>query len=129
MLSIEIKSNIKIGVEDLLQGVSRLETADLELFLFKKVADILHQRKRDTSTEQETKLVEKIKETVLEMPVKERYDELYQKFSDEKISDVEYEELTSLLKIREGKGVERLGSMIELSKLKNISLSEIMEQV
>jgi len=62
MAEVEIRSNIKLGMADLLEGIAKMDTKDIELFL-KEVANILSQKKKQpvSKSSQEQLLIKKIK--------------------------------------------------------------------
>jgi len=65
------------------------------------------------------------------LPVKlqKRYDVLLKKRCDETLTGAEYTEILELTDKKEALQEERLQSMIELAKLRNVSLSELAEQL
>jgi len=61
MANVEIQSNIKLGLQEILDGIAKLETNDIEIFL-KEVTHILAQKKQQQpSSNKETQLLKKIK--------------------------------------------------------------------
>lgn len=129
MSSIEIKSALRrIQLEEVLNGISALDTPDLEKFLV-EVAHILAQRKVRTLPKREAELLKVINQKLLPEHKQEEYDELYHKLSVEKISPSEHVALLELIQQREEKGVERMECLVELAQLRKISLKELMTQL
>ncbi|MEZ4830367.1 MAG: STAS/SEC14 domain-containing protein [Bacteroidia bacterium] len=128
MSSIEIKSALRVRLEEVLDGVSNLETPDLEKFLA-EVAHLLVQRKVKTLPGREAELLLKINQRLLDEKSQDLYKNLYQKLHDESITAEEHNALMKLIQIREEKGVERMACLIELAQLRKISLKELMKQL
>lgn len=126
MSSIEIKSTLRrIKLEEVLNGISGLDTPDLEKFLA-EVAHLLAQRKARTLPQRETELLQIINQKLFPEDKQEEYDELYHKLSIEQISPSEHELLLNLIQQREEKGVERMRCLVELAQLRKVSLKELM---
>ena len=128
MPSIEIKSALKIGMDEVLTGISTLDTPDLEQFL-KEVAYLLAQRKIKSISERESALLLKINKRLLPETTQNQYDSLYKKLQEERISPKEHTKLLSLIKKREKKGGERLAALVELAQLRKISPKELMKDL
>jgi 5'-deoxynucleotidase YfbR-like HD superfamily hydrolase len=58
-----------------------------------------------------------------------RFNQLRRKLQNETISEREYEELLSLWQEVERRNVERLRALIELAKLRGVSVQELMRQL
>jgi hypothetical protein len=65
----------------------------------------------------------------LPLKTQKRYDSLLQKRCAETLTETEYAELLDLTEQKEALQGERLKSMIELAKLRNITLSELADQL
>jgi hypothetical protein len=127
MTSVQITSQVNIGLDQLLNGVSQLETPDLEQFVG-QISFLLAQRKIPSLPHRETELLELINQGLPEA-TQSRYDELQIKLHHETIAPDEHQELLSLIDTVEQATVDRLGSLIELSQLRRISLDELMSQL
>jgi hypothetical protein len=127
MTSVQITSQVSIGLDQLLNGVSQLETTDLEQFVG-QVSSLLAQRKAPSLPRRETELLEQINQGLPE-DIQSRYDELQTKLHHETIAPEEHQELLSLIDPVEQVTVDRLRSLIELSQLRQISLDELMTQL
>jgi hypothetical protein len=127
MTSVQITSQVSIGLDQLLNGVSQLETTDLEQFVG-QVSSLLAQRKAPSLPHRETELLELINQGLPEN-IQSRYDELQTKLHHETITPEEHQELLSLIDPVEQVTVDRLRSLIELSQLRQVSLDELMTQL
>jgi hypothetical protein len=127
MTSVQITSQVNIGLDQLLNGVSQLETPDLEQFVG-QINALLAQRKVPSLPRRETELLELINQGLPEA-IQSRYDELQAKLQDETIAPDEHEELLALIDPVEQATVDRLRSLIELSQLRQVSLDELMTQL
>ena len=95
MAEVEIKSNIKLGLADILEGISNLDVDDLELFL-KEVTSILAQKKKIKPTgSEEATLLKKIK-SAYPSKLKKRYQTLHAKMEAGSISQKEEEEINKV---------------------------------
>jgi hypothetical protein len=127
MTSVQITSQVNIGLDQLINGVSQLETSDLEQFVG-EINALLAQRKVPSLPRRETELLELINQGLPEA-IQSRYDELQAKLHDETIAPDEHEELLALIDPVEQATADRLRSLIELSQLRQISLDELMTQL
>jgi hypothetical protein len=127
MTSVQITSQVNIGLDQLLNGVSQLETPDLEQFVG-QINALLAQRKVPSLPRRETELLELINQGLPEA-IQSRYDELQAKLQHETIAPDEHEELLALIDPVEQATVDRLRSLIELSQLRQIPLDELMTQL
>lgn len=128
MTTVELKPDVKYDIEEVLSGVSKLNTPELENFL-QEVAYLLAKRKAKMLSKRESELLSQIGERLLPAELQKRYDALYNKLRSENISETEHTELKQLSKQLEKNAVKRMRSMIELSALRKISLDELMEQL
>lgn len=127
MTSVQITSQVNIGLDQLLNGVAQLETTDLEQFVG-QINVLLAQRKVPSLPRRETELLELINQGLPEA-IQSRYDALQAKLNDETIAPDEHQELLALIDPVEQATVDRLRSLIELSQLRQVSLDELMTQL
>ena len=127
MQVIEVKSQVKMSLEEILLGVSKLETSDLELFL-SDVSQILAIKKTSNYSERETQLLELISQHLPEEEIR-HYQFLSNKLQDEIISDAEHQELLVLVEKIELADAKRLGHLLELARLKKVSLAELKQEL
>lgn len=128
MPSIEIKPAIKVGMEEILDGISNLDTPDLEVFL-QEVAHLLAKRKTKTLPKRESELLLKINESMLTADEQTLYDQLYERLQAENITEEEHHQLMELIQRRERRGVEKLTYVVELSQLRKVSLKDLMDNL
>lgn len=127
MQVVEIKSQVKMSLEEILNGVSKLETPDLELFL-SEVSQILAIKKASNYSKRELQLLQLVSQHLPEQEIK-RYQFLSNKLQEENISDVEHQELLVLVEKIEIADAKQLGYLIELARLKKISLAELKQEL
>jgi hypothetical protein len=128
MPSIEIKSAIKVEMDEILDGISNLKTPELETFL-QEVAHLLAKRKHKTLSKRESELLLKINEPHLLNGEQEEYDLLYQKLENETISPTEHQRLLELIQLKEKKGVEKMQCLVELAQIRKVSLKALMNEL
>ena len=115
------------AIDDIIKGVSELETSDLEQFL-QKIGLLVARRKSPSASERETILLKAINEATPAI-LQNRYKTLSQKLYEEEITPSEHNELLEIIKKLEAKKGKRLQNLIELAHLRNISLSDLMDNL
>lgn len=127
MASVEIKSNIQISVDEIIKGVSQLETSEIEKFL-EEVSNLLTQRKRQEFAERETELLEKVKHPY-PSELKARYNFLTDRMKADEISTNEHQELIEISNRFEEMDAQRLQWLLELSKIRNQPLEQLLKEL
>lgn len=127
MTSIEIKPKVKVELNEILDGISQLDTKELETF-FKRVGMLLAHRKAPHLSEQEFRLLKEINRT-LSLAHQQRYLSLKEKRIQGILSQAEAEELMAMIEEIEQVGVKRLECLVELAKLRGVGLPELKEQL
>ncbi|MCF8246311.1 MAG: hypothetical protein K9J37_16205 [Saprospiraceae bacterium] len=127
MQTIEIQKGVRVDIEDLINGVSRMETPVLEKFM-DTMNQILTGRKSATTALREKELLTKI-ENIVPAFAKRRYKQLHAKLEKETISETEHQELLQIIDFMEERAVERIHLMAELAALRHVSLKELAEQI
>ncbi len=117
----------KAELDQLLNGVTRLETADLERFA-EQVNLILAQRKVPSLPQPEAELLQQINHGLPEA-TQHRYNELRAKLNAATITPEEHQELLALVDTIEQADADRLQHLIELSQLRQVSLPNLMHQL
>lgn len=125
--TIKITKQVNIGLEDILQGISELETKDLEKFM-QKIGHLIARRKVAYLPERESQLLMKINKAI-PATLQKRYEDLGAKNREETITLLEHEELLRIIDKVETKNAERLENLIELSRIRNMSLDTLMSQL
>lgn len=128
MGAIEIKPDVKVNLEEILQGVSKLNLHDLEQF-HQKVGGLLSIRKARSIPEREHALTAKITEEFLPKKSSQKFELLLEKHRSGTISPSETTEYQELLQITQNKALQRLALLVELSQLRGESLSDTMDKL
>jgi hypothetical protein len=127
MAMVQITSEISIELDEVLDGVAKLDTPELERFL-SQVSILLAQPKAPSLPQREAELLQKINQG-LPTVLQQRYDELSAKLKADTITPGEHQELLQLIDKIELADAERLQHLIELARLRNTSLDELMDQL
>ncbi len=128
MITIEVNPQVRVGIDEIISGASSLATPELERFS-RQIAQLVSQRREREASKREAFLLAKIREPLLLPPAQRRYDLLFRKLQQEKISEPEHQELSKLIQQNERKGLERLKCLIELAQVRSVSLEEVMSQL
>ena len=126
MQTIEIQKGVRVGMEELMSGMSKMETPMLEKFL-DSLRHIVESRKNTTAKGREEELLEKIAHVVPAF-VKGRYKQLHSKMEGGDITKTELEELRQITNFMEEKTVDRIHLMAELAALRQVPLKDLAEQ-
>lgn len=127
MAHIVITKQVDLGLDDILSGISELETKDLEKFM-QRIGHLIARRKVAHLPERESQLLMNINKAI-PATLQKRYEDLLIKNRTEIITPVEHEELLKIIDKMETKNAERLENLIELSRIRNISLDLLMRQL
>ena len=125
MTSFQITS--KVDLDQLIEGLSQLETSELESCL-EKLSLLIARRKAPHLSAQEGELFKKINAT-LPSEVEERHSELQEKVREETITPTEHQELMQLIPVIEQADVDRLEALFKLSQIRQVTLPELMQQL
>lgn len=124
---IRLTPQLDLAIDDILVGVAELETPDLEQFL-QKIGRLVARRKSPSLSERETVLLQAINQSS-NIALQNRYSVLSKKQNNGVVTDVEHEELLTLIDKLEILQAKRLENLIELSQLRNISLDTLMNNL
>ena len=127
MATVQFKSEISIELDQLLTGVDQLNTPDLEQLLI-QVQQVLAYRQNPSIPALEIKLLQKINQALPE-EIQQKYNDLNAKMRSQTITPDEHQDLLKLIDVVEQADGDRLQNLIQLSQLRNISLSELMKQI
>lgn len=127
MATVQIVSEVKIEFEKLLDGVSKLETADLEQLL-EEVSVLLARRKAQSLSGPEEELLSQINEP-LPPAIAERYEMLRARLRDGIITEPEQQELLELVDVVEAADAKRLENLLELAHIRNLPLATVLTQL
>ena len=125
--SVKITKQVDLGLDDILNGISELDTKDLEKFM-QRIGHLIARRKVAHLPERESQLLIKINKAI-PATLQKRYEYLLTRNREETITPTEHEELLKVIDKVEIKNAERLENLIELSRIRNISLDLLMRQL
>ncbi len=125
--SIKITKQVDLGLDDILNGISELDTKDLEKFV-QKIGHLIARRKVAYLPERESQLLMKINKAI-PATLQKRYEDLLIKNREETITPIEHEELLKVIDKVEIRNTERLENLIELSRIRNVSLDILMKHL
>ena len=114
-------------VKNLLQDIETLNNQELESFV-EHILKIRANKIAPSLNEKETELFQKINLSLSDEK-RTRMDGLIVKRQQEKISSNELDELIALTTTAEQLNVERMKALTQLSVLRQVSLSDLMEQL
>lgn len=126
MENIQIQANNNI--QTLIGGFSEMPLNDLESFISGLNALVIRKRVADKGKRDKALLL-KINQTVLSEQALERYVFLQDKMELENLSESEYQELLTLVNQEEKIRNKRFQFLLELSQLRGISLTELMNNL
>lgn len=127
MPTVQVTSKIEIDFDEVLNGISTLETNAMEQFVDKVIA-LQAQRRARSLPKNEAELLLKINQG-MPIAVRKRYTELNLKLREETITPEEHEDLLQLIDRMELADAERLKHLIELASIRNISVDVLMSQL
>lgn len=127
MATIQITQDHAFPLDQVLAGISRLGTSDLEQFQ-QEVTLLLARRRGTPLQEQESLLLQKINNRVVPS-VWQRYAELHLKMQAETITPAEHSELLVLTGQMEGANIEWLKSIVELARLRGTTPRLLLKQL
>lgn len=124
---ISIKPSIQIDLQAIVDGLSDLDTSELEAFA-EEVNILLARRKAPSLSKKETELLAQINKGI---PAKilERFQSLREKQKASTLSQEEQMELSNLVDQIENQEAKRLESMIALASIWNISIDQLRERL
>jgi hypothetical protein len=124
----KVQMQVENTIPSLLGGFSEMPLKDLEHFI--RELNALANRKRLLDKGKQDKiLLRKINETILTEPLLERYISLQEKMEFDNLSDAEYQELLNLVDKEEKIRNKRFQYLLELSQLRGISLTDLMNNL
>lgn len=127
MAVIEIKPDTCLEIEDVLYGVSKLDTPDLDAFVDKVLA-LRANRIMPGLSPQEAELLKKINRSLPKKTLLRLLD-LNEKRRSETLSAPEMEELNAITEALEQLNIERVQNLGFLAGIKGIPVRELMQQL
>lgn len=127
MPKVHVTSQIEIDLDEVLHGLARLGTKELEQFVDKVIA-LQAQHRAPSLPKDETELLQQIN-CGLPADIRQRYDALNTKLHDETITPEEHAELLTLIDRLELADVERMQRLVALAQIRGVSVDTLMEQL
>jgi len=127
MPKVHVTSQIEIDLDEVLQGLARLGTKELEQCV-EKVIVLQAQRRAPSLPKDETELLQQINHG-MPADMRQRYDALNAKLHDETITPEEHEELLTLIDRLELADAERMQRLVALAQIRGVSVDTLMEQL
>lgn len=119
---------IQVSTEiDLQTILNQLQTNELEEFVRETEAMIVRRKAKDKKLQEAELLLKLNEECVLDNLSLQRFHELNSKRKIQELPERELEELHQLIREEEGLRLKRVKVLGELSRLKNISINELIE--
>ena len=116
-----------MSLDELIKAANELDKTDLDR-LFHQVVVLRAHRKLNILPEEEAQLLQKINQG-MDSELRSQYQVLRKKREDETLTDSEYEMLIQLSNQIEQFGAQRLESLASLARLRQVSLSTIMDSL
>ena len=114
-------------LSSIFRTLSSLSLSELDLVM-KQVIGIREQKLPGVLSPAEADLLKKIN-TPPPYEIQQRYNYLIDLRKREKLNDTQYQELLELTNFTENLNVKRLEYLIQLAKLRNVSLDDLIEQL
>lgn len=114
-------------LSNIYQSLSALNIEELDLVM-QEILSIRRKKLPSVLTNSETELLKRIN-TSAPPVIQKRYNALVKKRKNETIGEEELLELIELTSYMEALGVKRLQYLLELAKLRNITLDQLTEQL
>jgi len=114
-------------LSSIFQTLSSLSLSDLDLVM-KQVIGIRKQKLPGVLSPAEADLLKKIN-TPTPHEIQQRYDYLIRLRNREELNETQYQELIELTSFTENLNVKRLEYLVQLAKLRNVSLDDLIEQL
>ncbi len=114
-------------LDKIYQSLSILNVVELDQVM-QEIISLRRKKLPSVLSQNETELLKKIN-TVAPSVIQKRYNSIIGKKNQEALSELDYQELIELTTYMENLNNKRLENLLELAKLKNISLDEMIEQL
>ncbi len=125
--TVEIKKGLQVGFDDLVQSISRLNTAELTTF-FEHLNRVIGSPKSPSPLGAEAVLLKQIK-AIIPASVVRRFKELQTKRNNDTLSEKEQEEMLLITDFIEEKSAERVVLLASLAGIRQVSLPELVKQI
>ena len=122
-----LRVETELPFDNLLKAVEQLSLTDLEQ-LMNQVVALQARRKAPCLTKDESELMLKISQSA-PPDVRKRFAELVARRQEEKLTPDEHQELLRLNDLIEKSDAERMRHMLELARIRGVSLEVMMEEL
>jgi hypothetical protein len=125
MSLVEVKA--QLPTEQLLEAIEQLDQVELDEFVSRVIA-LRAKRQAPSLSKSESELLQRINQGI-PVEIQKRYNELIAKRQEETLEPQEYDELISLTHKVEKLEAKRVADLIELARLRQVSLDELLAQL
>ncbi len=115
-----------MDAQNILYNAVQMPLRELEMIV-QQLNALIKREKAAGKGFQDTILLDKINQTVLDKSKRERYQTLIYQLEMTTLSDVKHKELLVLVELEEKIRVKRLKYLIQLAQLRNITLPQLMK--
>ncbi len=126
MQTIELKKGLEIGLDELAQRLSQLDSVELNVF-FSQLNEKIMGQPQFNKLSQETILLKKIKNAIPPSVLK-HYQTLSKKARVQDISEKDRQELLLLSDFIEEKSAEKVNLLASLAQIRQIPLSDLLQE-
>jgi hypothetical protein len=123
----QITIQTQLPFEQLIQTVEQLDSSELEQLIAQAIR-VQNKRKVPSLSKEQSILLQQINQSI-PPKLQERYDGLITKRRADMLTDDEYQELLELSDRIEAIDVKRLGYLSELAKLRQTSLTALIQEL
>lgn len=127
MTTIEVKPGTKIGIDEILTGISNLDSEELDQFI-DQLLSLRARRMARALSREETEILTKINRGLPEAKI-QHLTALEAKRDREGLTAEEQQELMKIVEDLEQLNVERVQYIRELALIRGITVREVMEQL
>ena len=127
MPKVKLQPAIAVEIDDILDGVARLEMSELEFFT-DRVMELRARRRAPRLPKEEADLLRKINQGI-STEEWQRYESLNQKLHEETISSEEHREFLALVDEIKQTDADRLFRLLELSRIRAVSVDSLMDEL
>ena len=127
MTTLHLDSEVNLELEQVIQGMNKLNNAELENVL-SRISIILARKKAPSLPQQEAKLLGIINQGV-DKAILRRHTELTKLMQDGELTENDHKELIQLIAPLELTDAERLQALAELASIRAVTVDELMQQL
>lgn len=125
MSTIQVQATL--SRQELLKATQQLDIAELKEFMA-ELSTVYAQKQTPHLTKKETELLQKINQSI-PVTLWQPYKKLVAQRQEGALTESEHKELLRLSEQIERLNAERIGYLVELAQLRNVSLTELMDEL